>query len=109
MKEKPERYYVDETVIEIVVQKYPDIPNEVKFLLGCYNPRINKFEVPPEKGSEFGMMTHQDVYDMLMWTRGYRSDSEAVKCNTQLLNFLKLSLGWKEENEKNYPNPHSVI
>ena len=109
MTEKQERYYVDETVVEIVVNKYPDIPNEVKSLLEWYNPKVNKFDVPPGTRSEAGMMTHQEVYDMLMWTRGYRSDLEAVKCNTQLLDFLKLSLGWKGENEKNYPNPHNVV
>ena len=108
MKEKPERYYVDETVIEIVVKEYPNIPDEVKPLLEWYRPRINRFEVPWEGGG-IRIMAHQEVYDMLMWTRGYRSDSEAVKCNTQMLSFLARSLGWEEENEKNYPNPHNVI
>jgi len=39
MTEKQERYYVDETVVEIVVNKYPDIPNEVKSLLEWYTIR----------------------------------------------------------------------
>ena len=108
MKEKPEKYYVDETVISIIIQEYPDIPNKIRLLLEWYRPRINRFKVS-NKGGVVETMTHQDVYDRLMWTRGYRSDIEAVKCNEQMLNFLEKSLGWCEKNERNYPNPHNVI
>jgi hypothetical protein len=108
MIEKPEKYYVDETVIAVVVSKYPDISYEIKFLLEAYRPRFNQFFAPKTR-VENDWMSHQEAYDYLIWTRGWRSDADTVKCNTQLLNFLKESLGWNEENEKNYPNPRWII
>jgi len=108
MSSKPERYYFDETVIEIISQKYPDISYEIGFLLETYRPRVNQF-FAPGKGTWGDWMSHQDVYDHLVWTRGWRSDADAVKCNTQLLNLMKKSFGWEEENGKTYPNSHWII